>query len=71
MGRNIRSIWESNSTGCGALDKLRGKIIETSMYFHVESKNRIVRTKEICKIMLNISRDNIKNTQDMIRFYDD
>ena len=46
MGRKIRSIWESNPVGCGALYKLRGKIIETSMYLHEETKNRIVRSKE-------------------------
>ena len=46
MGRKIRSIWESNPVGCGALYKLRGKIIETSMYLHEETKNRIVRSKQ-------------------------
>ena len=43
MERKIRSIWESNPTDCGALDKIRGKIIETSMYLHEDTKNRIVR----------------------------
>ena len=47
VGRKIRSIWENNPASCGALDNLRGKIIETSMYLHEETKiNRIVRTKE-------------------------
>ena len=44
--RKIRSIWASNPAGCGALDKLRGKIIETSMSFHAETKNRIAKSKE-------------------------
>ena len=46
VGRKIRSIWENNLAGCGAMDNLRGKIIETSMYLHEETKNRIVRSKE-------------------------
>ena len=46
VGRKIRSIWENNLAGCGTMDSLRGKIIETSMYLHEETKNRIVRSKE-------------------------
>ena len=46
VGRKIRSIWENNLAGCGAMDNLRGNIIETSMYLHEETKNRIVRSKE-------------------------
>ena len=46
VSRNIRRIWESNSVGCGAIDKLRGKIIETSTYLHRATKSRIVRSKE-------------------------
>ena len=46
VSRNIRRIWESNSVGCGALDKLRGKIIETSTYLHKATKSRITRSNE-------------------------
>ena len=46
VGRKIRSIWASNPVDCCALDKLRGKIIETSMYLHANTKNRIVKSKE-------------------------
>ena len=46
VGRNIRSIWASKPAGCGALETLSGKIIETSLYFHVEIKNRIAYSKE-------------------------
>ena len=46
VGRKIRSIWASNPAGCGALDKLRGKIIETSMYLHAKTENRISKSKE-------------------------
>ena len=46
MGRKIRSIWASKPAGCGALETLSGKIIETSLYLHVETKNRIAKSKE-------------------------
>ena len=42
----IRSIWENNLAGCGALDNLQGKMIETSKYLHEETKNRLERSKE-------------------------
>ena len=46
VSRNIRSIWESNSVGGGAIDQLQGKIIETSTYLHTTTKSRIARFKE-------------------------
>ena len=46
MGRKVRSIWASKPAGCGALETLSGKIIETSMYLHVEIENRITKSKE-------------------------
>ena len=46
MRRKIRSIWESNLARGSADDKLLGKIIETSTYLHIKTKNRIVRSKE-------------------------
>ena len=46
VGRKIRSIWASKPAGCGALETLSGKIIETSLYLHVETKNRIAKSKE-------------------------
>ena len=44
--KKIKGIWESNSASCGVVDKLQSKITETSMYLHVETKSRIVRSKE-------------------------
>ena len=44
--RKIRSIWERNLVGGGAIDQLQGKIIETTRYLHIETKNRISRSKE-------------------------
>ena len=32
--------------GGGAIDKFQGKIIETSTYLHIETKNRIAKSKE-------------------------